>query len=84
MRIPSWALCAFAVCAMLSGTSVGRANVRTSSGIVYITNEISDQDATGIEKHQQFLKDHVLGFEVAAALVAIMALLMMRRIKGGD
>jgi hypothetical protein len=83
MRIPGWALCAFAVCAMFSGTSVGRAD-RTSSGIVYITNEISDQDATGIEKHQQFLKDHVLGFEVAAALVAIVALLMMRRIKGGD
>jgi hypothetical protein len=67
---------------MFSGTSVGRADVRTSSGILYITNEISDQDALEIEKRQEFLKDHFLLFEVAAALIMIVsALYVMRLIK---
>lgn len=62
-----------------AGTSVGRANVRTSSGIVYVTNEISDEDAI-FAKRQQFLKDHVLLFLAAAALVAIVTLLFIMRL----
>jgi len=50
MRIPGWALCAFAACAMLSCPSVGRADVLISKGTAFITNEISDQDAIEFEK----------------------------------
>jgi hypothetical protein len=75
MRISRLALCGLAAAVMLNA-SVVRADIRTSNGVVYITNEISDQDAIQFEKQLPELVNRnwftvnldSLGGSVAAAI----------------